>query len=84
MKTSSEADEGIQIDPKLVLPGHIPRINLHTDLSFHAAPALLLAFDVLFMSPPWTISVLPSFVLSVVIAVAYWFWVEACYVHNGL
>jgi len=43
----------------------------------------MLALDLLFLSPPWTISLAPAFVLSAAIAFAYWFWIELCYSHNG-
>ncbi|KAL9095592.1 MAG: hypothetical protein Q9165_002024 [Trypethelium subeluteriae] len=71
------------IDPALVLPDWAPRLPLPTDLSFHFAPAALLLVDLFVFSPPYTIAALPSVALSGAIAVAYWFWVEACYAHNG-
>lgn len=71
------------IDPALVLPDWAPRLAFGTDLSFHLAPAALLLVDLLFFSPPYTIAALPSIGLSSLIAVGYWFWVEACYAHNG-
>lgn len=73
-----------QIDPELVVPPELPPIGLAADVGFHLAPSLLLVFDLLFLSPPWTIAALPSFGLSSGIAIAYWFWVEECYRHNGL
>jgi FAR-17a/AIG1-like protein len=39
--------------------------------------------DILFFSPPWTISILPSISITSGIAVGYWFWVEECYRKNG-
>jgi hypothetical protein len=39
--------------------------------------------DLLFLSPPWTISALPSLGLSGTIAFGYWFWVEQCFYYNG-
>ena len=71
------------IDPALVLPEWAPELHFGTDLSFHFAPAALLLIDLLILSPPYTIAALPSIALSSFIAVAYWFWVEACYAHNG-
>ena len=53
------------------------------DIGFHAIPSLLLATDMLFFSPPWTLGTLPAMGISVVIAFAYWFWIEACYQQNG-
>jgi hypothetical protein len=38
--------------------------------------------DVLFFSPPWTISALPAIGISSTIAISYWFWVEECYRNN--
>ncbi|KAI9693636.1 MAG: hypothetical protein M1822_002907 [Bathelium mastoideum] len=71
------------IDVSLVLPDWAPRLAFGTDLSFHFFPAALLGVDLLLLSPPYTIAALPSIALSSLIAVAYWFWVEACYAHNG-
>lgn len=71
------------IDKSLVLPGWAPEPPLHTDLSFHLVPAVVLVIDLLFFSPPWTISAFPAMGLSSIIATLYWFWVEACYAHNG-
>ena len=71
------------IDPALVLPDWAPRLAFSTDLSFHFFPTALLLIDLLFFSPPYTIAALPSVGLSSLIAVCYWFWVEACYFHNG-
>lgn len=39
--------------------------------------------DMLLLSPPWTITVLPALGLSGGIAFGYWFWIERCYAHNG-
>lgn len=71
------------IDQRLVLPDWAPPLDLSDDFSFHAVPALLLVLDLLFLSPPWTISALPAIGLSTAIAFGYWFWVELCYAHNG-
>ena len=71
------------VDVDLVLPSWAPRLDLGTDLGFHAVPALGLVVDLLFFSPPYTIAALPALGLSSGIAVAYWFWVEACFRHNG-
>lgn len=70
-------------DPKLVLPDWAPVLPFAADFSFHAVPAIALGIDLLFFSPPYTISVLPAFALSGAIAVGYWFWVEECKRHNG-
>ncbi|RMZ82831.1 hypothetical protein DV737_g1866, partial [Chaetothyriales sp. CBS 132003] len=70
------------IDPELVVPKHLEQ-PLPADLSFHLIPALVLVVDLLFLSPPWTISVAPAMALSGAIAFAYWFWIELCYSHNG-
>jgi len=71
------------INPALVLPDWAPPLALSADLSFHAAPALLLTTDLLFFSPPYTIAFLPSMGLSACIAFGYWFWIEQCYQQNG-
>jgi hypothetical protein len=70
------------IDPALVLPDWAPPIALEADLRFHAIPAAILTLDLLLLSPPWTISALPSLALSGTIAFAYWFWIEQCYKYN--
>lgn len=71
------------IDKKLLVPPEI-HIAPIADIGFHAMPSLLLAIDLLFLSPPWTIRTSRALVLSSGIAVAYWAWVEQCYKHNGL
>lgn len=53
------------------------------DISMHAVPAIVLLIDLLLLSPPWTITVLPALGLSGGIAFGYWFWVERCFQHNG-
>jgi len=71
------------IDINLVLPPWAPRLATSADLGFHAVPAVGLVIDLLLFSPPYAISAAPAAGLSVAIAVAYWFWVEACYARNG-
>lgn len=71
------------LDPKLVLPEWAPVLPFSTDFGFHAAPSIMLVLDLLFFSPPYTISALPAFGISSAIAVSYWFWVERCYSYNG-
>lgn len=70
------------IDPALVVPPEL-ELPLATDLSFHATPTVMLLVDLLFLSPPWTISAVPALALSAVIAFTYWFWIELCYSKNG-
>lgn len=70
------------IDPKLVIPDWAPKIPFGTDLGMHAVPAIVLVFDLLFFSPPWTIAAAPAMVLSSAIAGVYWIWVEKCYEQN--
>jgi FAR-17a/AIG1-like protein len=70
------------IDPALVVPPEL-ELPLLPDLSFHAFPSILLVVDLLFLSPPWTVTVLPATGISGVIAFAYWFWIEVCYASNG-
>jgi hypothetical protein len=53
------------------------------DISFHAVPSVVLLIDLLFLSPPWTISIFPALGLSGTIAFGYWFWIEQCFFYNG-
>ncbi|KAB2578623.1 Integral membrane protein [Lasiodiplodia theobromae] len=71
------------IDPRLLLHPDLPVLHLLPDISFHLAPALFLALDLLFFSPPWTLTAAPALAVSSLVAVSYWFWVEACFAHNG-
>ena len=71
------------IDKTLVVPAEI-HIAPWADVSFHAMPAILLVVDLLFLSPPWTITAFPAMGLSSLLAVLYWAWVEQCYKHNRL
>ncbi|KAF7174144.1 hypothetical protein CNMCM5623_006471 [Aspergillus felis] len=70
------------IDERLVVPdwAYIP---MHADIGFHAVPAIVLLIDLLLLSPPWTISIVPALGLSSTIAFGYWIWIERCYKHNG-
>ncbi|KZF26827.1 integral membrane protein [Xylona heveae TC161] len=70
------------IDKNLVMPEWV-KLDLRADLGFHAVPAIMLVVDLLLLSPPWTISALPSIGVSGVLAFSYWLWVEQCYKHNG-
>ncbi|KAL4779570.1 hypothetical protein BJX76DRAFT_351712 [Aspergillus varians] len=56
---------------------------LYWNISFHAIPSIVLLIDILFLSPPWTVSIGPALGLSSTIAVGYWFWVERCFQLNG-
>lgn len=71
------------IDPHLVVPPDELRIPFHVDLGFHLVPSVVMLVDILFLSPPWTITALPSMALSSCIAFGYWFWIEKCYSVNG-
>ncbi|KAJ9659191.1 hypothetical protein H2201_007455 [Coniosporium apollinis] len=71
------------IDPALVMPEWAPPLEMRADLSFHAVPAIVLAIDLLFLSPPWTIEALPALALSATTALAYYAWVELCHARNG-
>jgi hypothetical protein len=57
--------------------------DISTDVGFHMIPSALLVLDILFLSPPWTITPIPAIGLSAAIAFAYWFWIELCYQNNG-
>jgi len=69
-------------DRSLVVPEWAV-LSLPADIGFHLIPSLILTIDLLFLSPPWTISALPAIGLSSCIAFGYWFWVELCHSHNG-
>lgn len=71
------------VDPKLLMDGVELELPLLTDIGFHLAPAVLLATDFIFFSPPWTIPAYGVTVLSGGLASLYWVWVEQCYSHNG-
>ncbi|EER36905.1 conserved hypothetical protein [Histoplasma capsulatum H143] len=70
------------IDAKLVRPDWV-ELSTEADIGFHAIPAIVLAIDLLYLSPPWSIGAIPSMGLASVIAFGYWFWVEKCYQYNG-
>lgn len=57
--------------------------DCNIDLSFHAVPSIMMLIDLLFLSPPWTITIFPALGLSGTIAFGYWFWIERCYMYNG-
>ncbi|EEH06426.1 conserved hypothetical protein [Histoplasma capsulatum G186AR] len=58
-------------------------LRLENHIGFHAIPAIVLAIDLLYLSPPWSIGAIPSMGLASIIAFGYWFWVEKCYQYNG-
>ncbi len=73
------------IDKDLVYPPDLDMVlPLLPDVGFHLAPAVFLAADLLLVSPPWTIRAAGALQLSLVLAFAYWAWVEYCYSYNGL
>jgi hypothetical protein len=71
------------IDPKLVVPEFAPPLAPIADIGFHIVPSVAILADILFFSPPWTITVVPALGLSSLIALGYWFWVDICYQQNG-
>jgi len=71
------------IDKKLLVPEDV-FLPFSADFGMHAAPALLLTLDLLLLSPPWTIQLQGVVSLSLVLAFAYWGWVEYCFSYNGL
>ncbi|PYI20891.1 integral membrane protein [Aspergillus violaceofuscus CBS 115571] len=71
------------IDKRLVVPDWAV-IPLNADISFHAVPSVILLIDLLLLSPPWTITILPALGLSSTIAIGYWFWIERCFQYNGM
>lgn len=52
-------------------------------MGFHVIPAVSLTLDLLFFSPPYTIAAAPAFILAVILAFGYWFWIELCYSYNA-
>ncbi|GLA78329.1 hypothetical protein AtubIFM55763_011057 [Aspergillus tubingensis] len=70
------------IDKRLVVPDWVI-LPMHADVGFHAIPSIVLLIDLLLLSPPWTITVLPALALSSTIAFGYWFWIERCFQYNG-
>ncbi|KAI0136307.1 FAR-17a/AIG1-like protein [Xylariales sp. AK1849] len=70
------------IDKSLVFPPEF-QLAILPDVGFHAAPGVLLALDLLLLSPPWTIQAYSAAGLSLAFAFAYWFWVEYCFSQNG-
>lgn len=73
----------VAYDRHLVIPPEF-ELNIWADIGFHAIPSILLTWDLLALSPPWTVKNLPAVGLSAVLAFSYWGWVEHCYSHNGL
>ncbi|KAK8175686.1 putative integral membrane protein [Phyllosticta citrichinensis] len=71
------------IDPMLLLHPDSPMPPVIVDHSFHTFPTLLCLLDLLLLSPPWTLTFIPSLGLAGALAAAYWFWVEACAAHNN-
>lgn len=61
----------------------VSRLTTPLDIGYHAIPSIVMLIDLLFLSPPWTISIVPALGLSGAIAFGYWFWVEECYHRNG-
>jgi hypothetical protein len=53
------------------------------DFGFHVIPSVALVIDLLFFSPPYTITAIPGFVLAIVLAFGYWVWIELCYSYNA-
>ncbi|RKF58379.1 UPF0641 membrane protein [Erysiphe neolycopersici] len=70
------------IDRKLVVPPGI-HVDPFLDIGLHALPAILLAIDLFFFSPPWNVSFLKALGLSSLTASLYWVWVEHCFSYNG-
>ncbi|KAL1952822.1 hypothetical protein VTO42DRAFT_4127 [Malbranchea cinnamomea] len=70
------------VDERLVKP-EWSVISTSADIGFHAVPTIVLVFDLLYLSPPWTVTALKSMGLATTIAFGYWFWVEQCYKYNG-
>jgi len=70
------------IDERLVVPPEAG-VPLSADLGFHLVPSVVMLLDLLLLSPPWTITIVPALGISSTIAFGYWFWIELCYANNG-
>ncbi|KAK6864468.1 hypothetical protein PG990_006098 [Apiospora arundinis] len=70
------------IDKSLVFPPDF-QLDFLPDFGFHAAPGLMLALDLLLLSPPWTVNAYSAVALSTTLGFGYWFWVEYCFSQNG-
>ncbi|KAK0730536.1 FAR-17a/AIG1-like protein [Lasiosphaeris hirsuta] len=70
------------IDRKLVVPPDVS-LPLLPDIGFHAMPAIMLALDLVLLSPPWTIRGYGAMAISLTVAFLYWGWVEYCFSYNG-
>jgi hypothetical protein len=70
------------IDPKLLFPPEFA-LPMLPDVGFHLAPAVFLTLDLVLFSPPWTIPAYGAMALSTGLGMAYWYWVELCFSHNG-
>lgn len=70
------------VDKSLLMP---PEISLPflPDFGFHAMPAIMLALDLMLLSPPWTVQAYSAMALSTTLAFLYWGWVEYCFSKNG-
>jgi hypothetical protein len=69
-------------DPALLMPEDLV-IDPLPDLGFHLVPAVLLVLDFLLLSRGATITTRGMMLLSTVLAVAYWCWIELCFYQNG-
>jgi hypothetical protein len=54
------------------------------DLCYHAMPAVVLTLDVVFLSPPSTVTVAQMLRTAGGLAVVYWVWIEHTYTMNNL
>ncbi|KAJ9157191.1 Integral membrane protein [Pleurostoma richardsiae] len=69
------------IDPALLFPPD-RQLPFLINFGLHALPAIMLTLDLLIFSPPWTIKAYGALGLSLVLAFAYWGWVEVCFRYN--
>ncbi|KAK3945266.1 FAR-17a/AIG1-like protein [Diplogelasinospora grovesii] len=70
------------IDKNLVVPPDL-ELPFLPDFGFHAMPAIMLALDLMLLSPPWTVKGYGAMAISMTIAFLYWGWVEYCFAKNG-
>lgn len=70
------------VDKTLVMPPDVA-LPFLPDFGFHAMPAIMMAIDLLLLSPPWTVRAYTAMALSLALAFLYWAWIEWCFSKNG-
>lgn len=73
----------VSYDRSLLIPKDRPvPLPLNFDISVHLMPTVYTLIDYLFFSPPFSLSIGPSLLVYLSIAVSYMLWVEKCYQMN--